>query len=81
MTKTAARARILELFGTLPARDQRALAERLSETAREQSHYDRLSPEDRAELDEAIAEADRGDTIPADEAFNDLAQRYGFSRA
>ena len=79
MTKTAAR--IIELFQTLPARDQRALADRLAETAREQSHYDRLSPSERAELDDALDEAERGHTIPADQTFDDLAEKFGFSRA
>jgi hypothetical protein len=79
MTKTASR--ILELFGTLPARDQRALIEQLAETARGDSFYARMSAEQRAELDEAIAEVDRGETVSAEPTFDDLAQRFGFSHA
>ena len=53
MTKTAAR--ILQLFDTLPARDQRALVEQLSETAHGDSFYSRMSAEQRASLDEGIS--------------------------
>jgi hypothetical protein len=79
MTKTAAR--ILELFHTLPARDQRALAEQLSEAARGGSFYSRMSPEQRASLDEGISEAERGETVLAEETFHDLALRFGFQDA
>ncbi len=76
-----AEARILALFQTLPARDQRALVEQLIETARGASFYSRMSAEQRAELDEGISEAERGETVAAEETFNDLAQRFGFSNA
>ncbi len=79
MTKTATR--ILELFQTLPARDQRALVEKLAETADSESFYNRMSADQRAELDDAITEVERGETIPAEGVFNDLAQRFGFSNA
>jgi len=29
--------------------------------------------------DEGIAQAERGDTVPAEEAFDRLAKRFGFS--
>jgi len=76
MTKTASR--ILDLFRTLPARDQRALVDQLIKTARGVSFYSRMSPEQRAELDEGISEAERGETVLAEEAFHDLALRFGF---
>ena len=79
MTKTATR--ILELFRTLPARDQRTLVEQLSETARGDSFYARMSAEQRAELDEALSEVERGETVPAEGVFDDLAQQFGFSNA
>lgn len=81
MTKTAARARILELFRTLPERDQRALVEQLSTTSRGQSFYERMSAEQRAELDDAICEIEGGETVSAATTFDDLAQRFGFSHA
>jgi len=73
--------RILELFQTLPPTDQRALVEQLSETAQGGSFYDRMSTDQRAQLDEGIMQAECGDTIPAADAFDDLATRFGFSRA
>jgi hypothetical protein len=79
MTKTATR--ILELFQTLPARDQRALVEQLAETAGSESFCNRMSADQRAELDDAITEVERGETVPAEGVFNDLAQRFGFSNA
>ena len=80
MTKAAAR--IIELFQTLPARDQRALVEQLSETARgQQTFYSRMSAEQRAELDEGLADVERGETVPAEGVFDDLAQKFGFSNA
>ena len=79
MPKTAAR--ILDLFHTLPARDRRALVEELIEAARSDSFYRRMSAEQRASLDEGISEAERGDTVPAGETFDDLALRFGFRDA
>jgi hypothetical protein len=73
--------RIIELFRTLPARDQRTLVDQLSETARGASFYERMTAEQRAELDDAIDEVDRGETISAEGVFNDIAQRFGFSNA
>jgi predicted transcriptional regulator len=79
VTRTATR--IIELFHTLPERDQRALAEQLMETARGASFYSRMSPQQRAELEEGLSEAERGETIPAEESFDDLAMRFGFRDA
>jgi len=78
---TRAAARIVELFRTLPARDQRALVDQLAETARGGSFYGRMTPEQRAELDEALSEVERGETVPAEGVFDDLAQKFGFSDA
>ena len=79
MVKTAAR--ILDLFHTLPARDQRELVEELIEAARSDSFYSRMSAEQRASLDEGLSEAERGDTLPAGETFDDLALRFGLRDA
>jgi predicted transcriptional regulator len=43
------------------------------------SFYDRMTSEQRAELDEGIAQAERGQARPAEEAFDRLAKRFGFS--
>ncbi len=79
MTET--QTRILELFQTLPPTDQRALVEQLTETAQGGSFYDRMSPEQRAQLDAGIAQAERGDTVPAADVFERLVKRFGFSNA
>jgi hypothetical protein len=79
VTKTAAQ--IVELFRALPARDQSALIEELSETAASVSVCSRLWFAERAEIDEALGEAERGETVPANESFDDLAQLYGVSDA
>jgi predicted transcriptional regulator len=74
MTRT--QAQIIELFKTLDHAEQREIAEQLYETAIGGSHYDRMSPEQRAELDEGIAQAERGQVVPAEEVFDRLAKRY-----
>ena len=79
MTET--QTRIVKLFKTLPPTEQRALVEHLAETAQSGSFYDRLSPEQRAQLDESIAQAERGETVPAAEVFDRIAKRFGFSNA
>lgn len=77
MTKT--QAQIIELFKTLDPTEQREIAEQLLETTVVGSFYDRMTPEQRAELDEGIAQAERGQVLPAEEVFDRLARRFGFS--
>ncbi len=77
MTKT--QAQIIELFKTLDPAEQREIAEQLFETTYAGSFYDRMTPEQLAELDEGIAQAERGQVRPAEEAFDRLARRFGFS--
>jgi hypothetical protein len=79
MTKTVTR--ILQLFQTLPARDQRELVDQLKEAARGGSFYNRMSAQQRVELDEGLSEAERGETVPAGETFDDIALRFGFRDA
>jgi hypothetical protein len=79
MTETETR--IVQLFKTLPPNEQRALVEHLAETAESGSFYDRLSPEQFAQLDEGIAQSERGETVAAAEVFDRLAKRFGFSNA
>jgi predicted transcriptional regulator len=38
-----------------------------------------MTPEQLAELDEGIAQAERGQVRPAEEVFERLARRFGFS--
>jgi hypothetical protein len=77
MTKT--QAEIIELFKTLDAVERREVAEQLYGIARADSFYDRMTPEQLAELDEGIAQAERGQVRPAVEVFDRLARRFGFS--
>jgi hypothetical protein len=78
MTRT--QAQILELFQTLDASEKRELAEQLYETAVAGSFYARMTPEQRAELAESIAEADRGEGEDAASFFDRIARKHGFSR-
>ncbi len=77
MNKT--QAQIIELFKTLDPVEQREIAEQLYETAVAGSFYDRMTPEQRCQLEEGIAQAERGQVVPAEEAFERLARRFGFS--
>jgi len=77
MTNT--QAQIIELFKTLDQTQQREVAQQLYERAVVGSFYDRMTPQQRAELDEGIAQAERGQVRPADEVFERLAKRFGFS--
>jgi hypothetical protein len=38
-----------------------------------------MTPQQRAELDEGITQAERGQVRPAEEFFDRLAKRFGFS--
>jgi hypothetical protein len=78
MTRT--QAQIIELFQTLAADEKRELAEQLYETAVAGSFYDRMTPEQRAQLGESIAQADRGEGEEASAFFSRMAQKYGFAR-
>jgi len=77
MTKT--QAQIIELFKTLDRTEQREVAQQLYERAVVGSFYDRMTPQQRTELDEGIAQAERGQVRPAEEVFDRLAKRFGFS--
>jgi hypothetical protein len=79
MTKT--QAQILELFQTLDTAEQRSLAEQLYETAVAGSFYARMTPQQRAELAESIAEADRGEGEDAAAFFDRMARKHGFARS
>ena len=40
-----------------------------------------MTHEQRAQLDDGIAQAENGDTIPAHDVFDRIAKRFGFSNA
>jgi predicted transcriptional regulator len=77
MTRT--QAQIIELFKTLDRAQQREVAQQLYERAAVGSFYDRMTPQQLAELDDGIAQAKRGEARPAEEVFDELAKRFGFS--
>jgi hypothetical protein len=79
MTRT--QAQILELFQTLDQSEKRELAEQLYETAVAGTFYDRMTPDQRAQLQESIEQADRGEGIASDEFFKQMAAKHGFTRA
>ena len=76
---TNVQAQIIALFKTLDPAEQREVAEQLYERTAAGSFYDRMTPDQRAELDEGIAQAERGQVLPAEEVFDRLAKRFGFS--
>ena len=77
MTKT----HIVELIAQLPLAERRELFEHVQETgALDESFYSRMTPEQRAQLDDGIAQADRGEVVDGNDAFNRLASRFNFKR-
>lgn len=78
---TQAQAKIIELFETLAADEQRALAEQLYEQTLRGRFYGRMTLEQRAQLEAGVAEADRGDVVASHEAFDRIASRLGIKRA
>jgi hypothetical protein len=67
------------LFRTLDPVEQREIAEQLYETAVAGSFYNRMTPEQRRQLEEGIAQAERGQVAPVQPVFHRLANRFGFS--
>jgi hypothetical protein len=78
MTRT--QAQILELFQTLGQSEKRELAEQLYETAVAGTFYERMTPDQRAQLQEGIDQAHRGEGIASDEFFQQMATKHGFTR-
>jgi len=54
------------------------LVARLIEGAYDDAWFADLSLEDRAAIEEGMAQADRGETIPHDEVVASLARRHGW---
>ena len=79
MTKT--QARIIELFRTLPACEQREVMDRLAATASPSTFLDRMTRDQREALDKSIAEADRNEGIPASEVLDGITRKHGFARS
>ena len=79
---TLTQTQILTLIATLPLEQRRELVEHFYDVNLfDGSFYDSMTAEQRADLEDSIAQADRGDVVPAPQVFSDLAQKFGFSRA
>jgi hypothetical protein len=79
MTKT--QARIVELVAQLSPAERRELIEHMREAGLlDGSFYGRMTPEQRAQLDDGIAQADRGEVVDGRETFDRLAARFNFKR-
>ena len=73
---------ILDLIARLPLEQRRELLGRIYETEMlGRQSVGKLPPELESDLRESIAEADRGDVVPADEVFAELADKYGLTRS
>ena len=80
MTRT--QAHIVELIAQLSLAERRELFEHVQQTGLlEPTFYSSMTPEQRAQLDEGIAQADSGEVVDVDEAFDRLAARFQFKRA
>lgn len=79
MTRT--QAQIVELIAQLPLAERRELVEHVQESGLlDDSFHSRMPPEQRAQLDEGIAQADRGEVVDGNEVFKRLASRFNFKR-
>jgi Spy/CpxP family protein refolding chaperone len=79
MTRT--QAQIIEMFRTLGPDERQEVMSELYETAVSETFYDRMTPEQRAQLQDGIAQADRGDVVDANQAMDRLAREFGFKRS
>ena len=77
---TKAQAQILELFETLSEAERRELAEQLVEQTLRGSFYERMTPEQHAQLQDGIDQADRGDVVDSQAAFDRIARQLNFRR-
>ena len=79
MTKT--QAEIVELIAQLSIAERRELVEHVQESGLlGESFYSRMTPEQRARLDEGIAQQERDEVVDGDGAFNRMAARFKFKR-
>ncbi len=76
---TADQTRILELFRALSPDEREALLPRLAEASAAAEEADDLSAVEIAAIDEGLAQMRRGETIGADELFDRLGKKFGFS--
>jgi hypothetical protein len=79
---TATKAQILDLMAKLPLAERREMVEHLYDVnIFGDSVVGRLSPSQRARLDDSIAQADRGAVVASETVFDELGRNLGLSRA
>lgn len=79
---TRAQERIVELIGKLTLAERHELFEHVRDAGLlDETFYAGMTPGQRAQLDDGIAQADRGEVVDGGEAFNRLAARFNFKRA
>lgn len=76
---TGKQAQIPDLFHTLAPDEQREVVESLSAATLHEPRFGRLTNDERLKLDDGIAQAQRGDVVPAEAVFDRLAIRFSFS--
>ena len=80
MTKT--QEQIVEFIGQLSLAERRELFEHVQQTGLlDESFYARMTPEQRTQLNEGIAQADRGEVVDGIAVFDRLASHFKFKRA
>ena len=78
---TTAQARIVSLIEKLPLGERRSLMHHLEdEGILEGSFYASMTEVESRQLKDGIAQADRGETVPADEALDRIAALLGLKR-
>ncbi len=78
MTRT--QTQIIEMFRTLGPDERQEVMSELYETAVSETFYDSMTPEQRAQLQVGVEQADRGDVVDAGQAMDRLARRFNFKR-
>ena len=79
MTRT--QTQIIEMFRTLDPAEREEVMSELYETAVSETLYARMTPEQRAQLQEGIEQANRGDVVDANQAMDRIALQFSFKRA
>lgn len=79
MTRT--QTQIVEMFRTLDPVEREEVMSELYETAVSETLYGHMSPEQRAQLQEGIEQANRGDVVDANQAMERVARQFNFKRS
>ncbi|MFN0023119.1 MAG: hypothetical protein ACKVS5_04395 [Parvularculaceae bacterium] len=78
MTRT--QSQIIEMFRTLGPDERQEVMSELYETAVSETFYDRMTPEQRAQLQEGIEQAHRGEVVDAGHAMDRISRQFDFKR-